>query len=89
MCKVNSPKYIAMTLKRTPIRRAPRGVLSSKPVYMRLMSDERRELEQIAHGARCSHSSIARQIYLLGVAMYRSQLNQCATQPLATSCVEG
>ena len=51
-----------------PISRAPRGV-ARKPVYLRLMPDERATLEMLANEAGQSLSSMARTIFLRGAAM--------------------
>ena len=45
--------------------RAPRGV-ARKPIYLRLMPDERAALEALAHEAGQSLSSMARTIFLRG-----------------------
>ncbi|MFL9993066.1 hypothetical protein PQR34_19590 [Paraburkholderia sediminicola] len=63
-----------MPLKKAPTTRSPRGVLSSKPVYMRLMPDERYMLEQLAGIQNRSTSSVARLIYLEGVEQYRAKV---------------
>lgn len=62
-----------MTGKKIPTRRSPRGVLSSKPVYMRLMPEERDQLEKLSALQNRSTSSVARLIYLEGVAGYAAK----------------
>ncbi|WP_240465932.1 hypothetical protein [Burkholderia cenocepacia] len=74
-----------MLRKKAPVTRAPRGVLSSKPVYMRLMPDERRALEELSALLNRSTSSVARLIYLEGVERYRAKVTGSATQPHSTS----
>jgi hypothetical protein len=59
-----------MSNKRIPMARAPRGVLSSKPVYMRLMPHEQRALAQLSERQRRSMSSVARLVYLEGLDRY-------------------
>lgn len=51
-----------------PISRAPRGV-ARKPVYLRLMPEERATLEMLANEAGQSLSSMARTIFLRGAAL--------------------
>lgn len=69
-----------MTPKKAPVTRSPRGVLSSKPVYMRLMPDERQVLEQLAGIQNRSTSSVARLIYLEGVEQYRTKVIRSSAQ---------
>jgi hypothetical protein len=69
-----------MTDKKIPTRRSPRGVLSSKPVYMRLMPEERDQLEKLSALQNRSTSSVARLIYLEGVARYAAKI--VGIQPL-------
>ncbi|MDN7492507.1 hypothetical protein QZM35_32780 [Burkholderia sp. AU45274] len=74
-----------MLRKKAPVKRSPRGVLSSKPVYMRLMPDERRALEELSAFLNRSTSSVARLIYLEGVEGYRAKVTDSATQPQSSS----
>ncbi|WP_174960168.1 hypothetical protein [Burkholderia aenigmatica] len=74
-----------MLRKKAPVKRSPRGVLSNKPVYMRLMPDERRALEEMSAFLNRSTSSIARLIYLEGVERYRAKVIGSATQPHSSS----
>ncbi|MBY8610594.1 hypothetical protein K7N18_37905 [Burkholderia arboris] len=74
-----------MLRKKAPITRSPRGVLSSKPVYMRLMPDERRALEELSAFLNRSTSSVARLIYLEGVERYRAKVTGSTAQPHSTS----
>ncbi|WP_083417824.1 hypothetical protein [Burkholderia contaminans] len=74
-----------MLRKKAPVKRSPRGVLSSKPVYMRLMPDERRALEELSASLNRSASSVARLIYLEGVEEYRAKATGSATQPQSSS----
>ncbi|PQP19992.1 hypothetical protein C5615_08790 [Burkholderia cepacia] len=60
-------------------------MLSSKPVYMRLMPDERHALEELSAFLNRSTSSVARLIYLEGVERYRAQVTGSATQPHSSS----
>jgi hypothetical protein len=69
-----------MTDKKIPTRRSPRGVLSSKPVYMRLMPEERDQLEKLSALQNRSTSSVARLIYLEGIAGYAAEI--VGIQPL-------
>lgn len=73
LCKVNSPKYIAMTSEKKPLRRAPRGVMSDKPLYTRLTSSERAEVLSVSDAERCSASSVVRRLVLLGLSVYKAQ----------------
>ncbi len=59
-----------MSTKRIPMSRSPRGVLSSKPVYMRLMPHEQHTLAQLSERQRRSMSSVARLVYLEGLDRY-------------------
>ncbi|MCR4465862.1 hypothetical protein [Burkholderia sp. SCN-KJ] len=74
-----------MVKKKAPIRRSPRGVLSNKPVYMRLMPDERRTLEELSACQNRSTSSVARLIYLEGVEQYRAKVIDSSAQPHSSS----
>lgn len=76
-----------MLRKKTPVTRSPRGVLSSKPVYMRLMPEERRLLEELSAAQNRSTSSVARLIYLEGIESYKAKATNEATQPHSTLCV--
>ncbi|ABO60725.1 MULTISPECIES: hypothetical protein [pseudomallei group] len=69
-----------MLRKKAPVTRAPRGVLSDKPVYMRLMPDERRTLEELSVSQNRSTSSVARLIYLEGVEQYRAKVTSADAQ---------
>ncbi|RQQ73326.1 hypothetical protein DF139_04905 [Burkholderia stagnalis] len=60
-------------------------MLSSKPVYMRLMPDERRALEELSAFLNRSTSSVARLIYLEGVERYRAKVTGATAQPHSTS----
>lgn len=72
-----------MSLKHAPVTRSPRGVLSSKPVYMRLMPDERRTLQWLSAVQNRSTSSIARLVFLEGIDSYRERIVATATGPLS------
>lgn len=74
-----------MPLRKVRIKRSPQGVLSSKPVYMRLMPDERRILEELSASQNRSTSSVARLIYLEGVERYRAKTIGSDTQPHSKS----
>ncbi|WP_081072506.1 hypothetical protein [Burkholderia cepacia] len=74
-----------MLRKKAPVTRSPRGVLSSKPVYMRLMPDERRELEELSAFLNRSTSSVARLIYLEGIQRYRAKVTGSVTQAHSSS----
>lgn len=58
-----------MTSPKGP-RRAPAGVMSSKPVSLRLLPAERIQLEQLARREPRSLASLARLIYLEGLPLY-------------------
>lgn len=73
LCKVNSPKYIAMTSEKKPLRRAPRGVMSDKPLYTRLTSSERDEVLSVSNAERRSASSTVRSLLLLGLSVYKAK----------------
>ncbi|WP_269503756.1 hypothetical protein [Burkholderia sp. IMCC1007] len=77
-----------MLRKKAPVTRSPRGVLSSKPVYMRLMPDERRTLEELSAFLNRSTSSVARLIYLEGVERYRTKVIGSAAQSHSSSFAE-
>lgn len=51
--------------------RAPRGVMSSRPIAMRLLPAELAELEAISLEENRSRSSMARLIYLNGITLFR------------------
>ncbi|MGR3754960.1 hypothetical protein [Edwardsiella anguillarum] len=53
--------------------RAPRGVMSNKPIAMRLLPAEIKELEEIALEQNRSFSSMARLIYLQGITTFRQE----------------
>ncbi|SDO94547.1 hypothetical protein SAMN04488595_103170 [Ralstonia sp. 25mfcol4.1] len=59
-----------MSRAKTPVSRAPRGVLKDKPISMRLLSKEREQLEQLALVENRSLSSLARLILLEGLSAY-------------------
>lgn len=73
-----------MLRKKAPVKRSPQGVLSQKPVYMRLMPDERRALEELSEVLNRSTSSVARLLYLQGVEQYRANVTGVSAQPHAT-----
>ncbi|CAI8734741.1 MULTISPECIES: hypothetical protein [Burkholderia cepacia complex] len=60
-----------MTTAKGP-RRSPRGTLSDKPVYVRLTSTERDELEQFAALRNRSISSMARELIRIGARELRA-----------------
>ncbi|ADP02305.1 gp12 [Burkholderia phage KL3] len=60
-----------MTTAKGP-RRSPRGTLSDKPVYVRLTSTERDELEQFAAQRNRSISSMARELIRIGARQLRT-----------------
>lgn len=51
----------------TPRSRAPNGVMSDKPVAMRLKATEKADLVTMAEQQNRSESSLARLIYLRGL----------------------
>jgi len=63
-----------MTTHKGP-RRAPPGVMSSKPVSLRLLPAERAQLEQLGRHERRSLSSLARLIYLEGLPHYLAKMS--------------
>jgi hypothetical protein len=75
-----------MTKPKGPSR-LPRGVLSSKPIYMRLMPSERSTLEQLSAVQNRSTSSVARLVFLEGIERYRAKVigasAQSHSKPLA------
>lgn len=77
LCKVNSAKYIAMTVEKKPVRRSPRGVMSDKPIYTRLTAEERANVLRISRADHCSTSSMTRRLILLGLAVYETQATAC------------
>ena len=56
--------------------RAPRGVMSNKPVAMRLLPAEIAELEALALDQNRSKSSMARIIFLNGITFFRQSVNE-------------
>ncbi|CAD5724774.1 Uncharacterised protein [Escherichia coli] len=56
--------------------RAPRGVMSNKPVAMRLLPAEIAELEALALEQNRSMSSMARIIFLNGITLFRQSVNE-------------
>lgn len=58
-----------------PIKRSPQGVLSSKPVYMRLMPSERHRLDELSAAQNRSISSIARLVFLAGIDQYTEKIS--------------
>ncbi|CUA05609.1 Uncharacterised protein [Escherichia coli] len=56
--------------------RAPRGVMSNKPVAMRLLPAEIAELEALALDQNRSMSSMARIIFLNGITFFRQSVNE-------------
>lgn len=62
-----------MTSEKKPLRRAPRGVMSDKPLYTRLTSSERAEVLSVSDAERCSASSVVRRLVLLGLSVYKAQ----------------
>lgn len=61
-----------MTTKSVAQKRyAPRGVMTDKPLYIRLMEDEREDVTSAASAERCSTSSMARKLILLGLVAYK------------------
>ena len=64
-----------MPVKKVRTTRSPHGVLSDRPVYVRLMPDERSVLEQLASRQLRSMSSVARLVFLAGVEPYKSGIS--------------
>lgn len=54
--------------KRTTSRN-PKGVVSTKPIALRLMPGELDDAKRIAKEKRCSRSSLAREAYLAGLPL--------------------
>jgi len=77
-----------MTATQFPKKRAPRGVLSDKPVYMRLMPAERHKLEQLSAVQNQSTSSVARLVFLEGIDQYESHVTATVTQAPANLVAE-
>ncbi|TKC83446.1 hypothetical protein FAZ69_23440 [Trinickia terrae] len=73
-----------MTKPKGPSRQ-PRGVLSPKPVYVRLMPEERRALEYLSCQEKRSMSQITRAVFLEGIERYKAKLRRSATQPHSTN----
>jgi hypothetical protein len=63
-----------------PIKRSPQGILSTKPVYMRLMPDERRRLDELSAAQNRSISSVARLVYLEGIDQYTEKISGIVSQ---------
>lgn len=55
-----------MTIIKGP-RRAPVGVVTDKPISMRLLPDERRTLMRLSKRENRSMASMARRVYLAGL----------------------
>lgn len=62
-----------MTKAKAPVTRSPRGVLTDKPVFVRLMPEERKKLERLAVSENRSISSLARLVLLAGLEVYKSR----------------
>ncbi|MDN4572893.1 hypothetical protein DBB29_03865 [Pandoraea cepalis] len=61
-----------MTTKSAAQKRyAPRGVMTEKPLYIRLMEGERADVTNAANAESCSTSSMARKLILLGLDAYK------------------
>lgn len=55
-----------------PRKRAPNGVLSRTPVALRLLEEEKSELEALAAKESRSTAALARLLYLRGLQAYRA-----------------
>lgn len=62
-----------MTKAKAPVTRSPRGVLSDKPVCVRLLPEERTKLERLAVSENRSVSSLARLVLLAGLEAYANR----------------
>ena len=51
----------------------PTGVVKSKPIALRLLPEEEKEAISVAKNRHQSKSAMARQAYLLGLPMLKSQ----------------
>lgn len=75
-----------MISSRRRVKRAPKGVLADKPVYMRLMPSERAMLEELSSKLNRSASSVARLIFLEGAEHFTAKFNDIDLQTHST-CV--
>lgn len=53
----------------------PTGLVTKKPIYLRLMPEELSEAENIASQAGISKSNLARQAYNAGIEAVKNKLN--------------
>lgn len=53
----------------------PSGLDTKRPIFLRLMPDERREAERVAADAGISKSNLARQAYLKGLPLVCEELS--------------
>lgn len=59
-----------MASKPVPFSRAPDGVVTQRPVLMRLLPIERAALQRHAKASNCSLSAFARRMTLAGLTQY-------------------
>lgn len=62
-----------MTAPAPVVRRAPRGVVTEKPIPIRLLPAERAEVEAFAQSESRSLASFSRLMLLRGLADFRSK----------------
>jgi len=72
--------------KPQPFQRAPDGVVTGKPVLMRLMPAERAHLERLADAANSSLSNFARRMYRAGLTQFESTGRAKCVNGLPPAC---
>jgi len=66
-------------------KRTPNGVLSTKPIALRLMPEERIEAERLANATGKTKSNLAREAYLTGLSVLYPSKNSVASSSSAES----
>lgn len=61
----------------------PPGLVTSKPINLRLMRDELLQADQVAAAAGISKSNLARQAYLKGLPLVIADFSPAAVPPSA------
>lgn len=69
-----------MTPLQKPLRRAPNGVVTTNPIPIRLMPEERAKVRAMAKAEDRSMASVCRLMLLRGLAEYERQHPPAAAQ---------
>lgn len=64
----------------------PSGLVTKKPIFLRLMPSELSDAESIAAEAGISKSNLARQAFLAGLPIVKDQLSTPADEPTSSLC---